>query len=61
MDDSVAAPPTEFNRPVNIRLSVNGENGELGRFREANDVNLGGSVRYPTRAVSERRKRQNPK
>ena len=53
--------PSELNHSVNMTLSVNRENGELGGLREANDLNRGGSVRYPARAVSKRRKRQNPK
>jgi len=44
-----------------MSLSVNRENGELDRLREANDLNRDGSVRYPARGVSKRRKRQNPK
>jgi len=40
---------------------TNRENGELDRLREANDLNRDGSVRYPARGVSKRRKRQNPK
>lgn len=44
-----------------MSLSVNRENGEFGGLREANDLNRDGSVRYPARGGSKRRKRQNPK
>ena len=49
--------PTELNEPVSMSLSINRQYGELDRLREANDLNRDGSLPFPARAVSKRRKR----
>ena len=57
---TIASSSTELNRPVNMTLSVNRENGELAGLREANDLNRDGSVRLPGAGRFETEKTSKP-
>ena len=50
-----------LDRPVNNRGPVNGENGEFGGFREANERNHDGSARGPVGGISNWRTAQKRK